>query len=118
MIGTNKLTTEKVEDIRQMISDGMTDQSIAHIFNVSRSNINLIRNNKRWNYDENSFLMKEQIKDEPSIQNYLIVSVMKENRVVDTYNITIDKLNEYSEYIESSFLNNTGGWTIRIVINI
>ena len=44
MIGTNKLTTEKVEDIRQMISAGMNDQSIADIFNVSRSNINLIRN--------------------------------------------------------------------------
>lgn len=118
MIGTNKLTTEKVENIRELISQGLSDQAIASIYNVSRPTINHIRHNKRWNLDKNSFLMKEQMKNVSSIQNFLIVSVMKENRVLDTYNITIDKLNEYSEYIESSFENNTGGWTIRIVISI
>ena len=118
MIGTNKLNTEKVENIRELISQGLSDQAIADMFKVSRPAINHIRHKKRWNLDKNSFLMKDQIKETISVQNFLIVSVMKENRVVDTYNITIDKLNEYSEYIESSFENNTGGWTIRIVISI
>jgi hypothetical protein len=62
--------------------------------------------------------MDDNTKEIPSIQNFIIVSVIKENEVIDTYNITIDKLIHYSDNIESTFQNNTGGWTIRIVINI
>lgn len=118
MVGASKLTKEKVEEIRKLFQSGLSDTYIAEKYGVSRIHINHIRNGKKWNTRKNSFLMKDQITDEYLPQNYIIVSVIKDNEVVDTYNVSLYKLPVYGENIESCFVNNTGGWTIRVVINI
>ena len=47
---TVKLTTECVKTIRKMISLGRSDKEIAEDFNVSRRNINDIRNYQSWKF--------------------------------------------------------------------
>jgi len=51
-------------------------------------------------------------------QNFILLSLIKDDKVIQTFDINIEQLIYYQQYIESSFQNNTGGWTIRIVINI
>lgn len=47
-ISTSKLTEEKVFYIREFIKICVTHEKLAEIFNVSRSTISLISNNKTW----------------------------------------------------------------------
>jgi Tfp pilus assembly PilM family ATPase len=118
MIGAHKLNSSKVDEIKELFQKGMTDQFIAEKYGVSRILINQVRNGHRWNYDKNSFIMKQDMKNTQTPTNHAIVSVMKDNEVVDSFSIGVDKIIYYAENIESVFTNNTGGWTIRFVINI
>lgn len=43
-----KLTNTQVIEIRKLIDNGIPQSRIAEIFNVSRSNISMIKNNKTW----------------------------------------------------------------------
>lgn len=43
-----KLTDEQVKEIRRLAESGMTQKSIAKKFNVSRANVCVIVNRKRW----------------------------------------------------------------------
>jgi hypothetical protein len=51
-------------------------------------------------------------------ENFIFLSLVKDNQVIQTFDIQIDNLIYYQDYIESAFQNNTGGWTIRISISI
>ena len=44
----NKLTTEQVLNIKKMLAEGHTQQSIAANYNVSRALIGLIAQGRRW----------------------------------------------------------------------
>ncbi len=50
--------------------------------------------------------------------NFIFLSVIKDDKIIQTFDIDIEQLIYYQQYIESSFRNNTGGWTIRIAITI
>lgn len=62
MIGSSKLNDEQVQQIKRLFeTTNLTDESIGEMYNVSRGHINHIRNGRRWNVDERSFLMKEEL---------------------------------------------------------
>lgn len=46
--GMSKLKESDIPQIRQLLRDGLTQDKIANMFNVSRSAILLIKLNKRW----------------------------------------------------------------------
>ncbi len=62
--------------------------------------------------------MEEKNNNVSVVQNYAIVLVMSNNEVIHTYHITPDLFVFYAPLIESAFINNTGGWTIRFQMNI
>ena len=63
MIGAYKLNIEKVRVIKDLLEMGEhTHQQIADIFGVSRTLITQINNNRRWNVDNHSFIMKNILK--------------------------------------------------------
>jgi hypothetical protein len=47
-----KLTLDQVEEIRKKIVEGLSENELASIYNVHRSNINYIKNNKTWKQEE------------------------------------------------------------------
>lgn len=60
MIGASKLTEEQVKEIKVLFqTTTLNDGDIAKMFKVSRPFINLIRNGKRWNEEQRSFIMKQ-----------------------------------------------------------
>ena len=62
MIGSSKLNDEQVQQIKNLFTTtNLCDENIAEMYNVSRAHINHIRNGRRWNIDERSFLMKEEL---------------------------------------------------------
>jgi hypothetical protein len=62
MIGASKLNSEDIEQIRNLFSNtNMSDIEISKKFGVSRVHINRIRNGIRWNTENHSFLMKDDI---------------------------------------------------------
>jgi hypothetical protein len=63
VIGASKLTEQQVQEIKRLFATTMLcDGDIAEMYGVSREFINLIRNGKRWNDEERSFVMKDDIK--------------------------------------------------------
>jgi len=65
VIGASKLNWEDVEQIRSLFSNtNMSDGEIAKKFGVSRIHINRIRNGKRWNEDNHTFVMKDYIAED------------------------------------------------------
>lgn len=63
MIGAHKLNVEKVRIIKDLLDIGeYTHQQIADLFGVSRTLITQIKNNKRWDTDNHSFIMKDILK--------------------------------------------------------
>jgi len=61
MIGSSKLNREDVKVIRELLTLGKTHQSIGDMFGVSREHITAIANNRRWNDQTRSFIMKEDL---------------------------------------------------------
>lgn len=61
MIGSWKLNKESVEVIKDLLELGMTHQSISQMFNVSREHITKIANGQRWNKEQRSFIMKDDM---------------------------------------------------------
>jgi len=60
MIGAHKLNIEKVRIIKDLLEIGeYTHQQIADLFGVSRTLITHINTNKRWDFNNHSFIMKE-----------------------------------------------------------
>jgi len=60
MIGAHKLDFEKVRIIKDLLEMGeYTHQQIANLFGVSRTLITHINNNRRWDVDNHSFIMKD-----------------------------------------------------------
>jgi hypothetical protein len=63
MVGASKLNEQQVQEIKRLFATTMLcDEDIADMYGVSRPFINLIRNGKRWNEEERSFVMKDDIK--------------------------------------------------------
>ena len=63
MIGSSKLNEQKVMEIKRLFATTMLcDGDIAEMYGVSRTLIQMIRNGKRWNDEERSFSMKDEIK--------------------------------------------------------
>ena len=63
MIGAHKLQEQQVQEIKRLFATTMLcDGDIAEMYGVSRTLIQMIRNGKRWNDEERSFSMKDQIK--------------------------------------------------------
>lgn len=63
MIGASKLKDHQVQEIKRLFATTMLcDGDIGEMYGVSRELINLIRNGKRWNDEERSFTMKDEIK--------------------------------------------------------
>lgn len=48
ILATSKLTEQQVLEIKQLISEGVTNKEIAQKFNVHRETISRIKNNKTW----------------------------------------------------------------------
>ena len=61
MIGSSKLNREDVKVIRELLTLGKTHQSIGDMFGVSKEHITAIANNRRWNDQTRSFIMKEDL---------------------------------------------------------
>ena len=63
MIGAHKLQEQQVQEIKRLFATTMLcDGDIAEMYGVSRTLIQMIRNGKRWNDEERTFSMKDQIK--------------------------------------------------------
>ena len=62
MIGASKLDKDKVDVIKKLLQEGdYTHKQIGDLFGVSREMISLINTGKRWNFNERSFVMKEDL---------------------------------------------------------
>lgn len=118
MVGASKLTEEHVLRIHEAFKQGMSDQSIADIFGVTRNHINRIRHGHRWNIEKNSFIMKKQLENEERYKNFAIVRIYKDNEVLHAYEISPEKIEMYKQSIESVFENQSGGWSINIRLNV
>jgi hypothetical protein len=74
MIGAYKLNKNDILKIRNLISQGVNDYQIAREFisesgeSVTREHIRAIRKGQRWNKDNRSFLMKDELSDLPVIK--------------------------------------------------
>lgn len=112
MIGASKLTTEDVAQIKQLFeTTTLTDAEIADEYGVSRIHINLIRRGKRWDTDNHSFLMKEQME---KTKNFYIVRFMdlETGQIITTANIELQHVMKMKNQIVEMFENQTGGITI------
>jgi len=70
MVGASKLNEEKVRQIKELFATTkLTDGEIANQFGVSREHINLIRNGKRWNIQNRTFIMKEELDQIINLKN-------------------------------------------------
>lgn len=70
MVGASKLNEEKVRQIKELfLTTKLTDGEIADQFGVSREHINLIRNGKRWNIQNRTFIMKEELDQIINLKN-------------------------------------------------
>lgn len=70
MVGASKLNEEKVRQIKELFATTeLTDGQIADQFGVSREHINLIRNGKRWNIQNRTFIMKEELDQIINLKN-------------------------------------------------
>lgn len=79
MIGASKINnnTDDLQRLQEMFDMGLNNTQISKIFrtnsgeSLSRIHISQIRRNKRWNTDNHSFLMKDDVKDFNSIKTEL-----------------------------------------------
>jgi hypothetical protein len=121
MIGERKLDLLKVQEIKKLIKQNLSDKEIAEQFAVTNVCINQIRNGKRWNdnkpflksqKDESMLLpaFKETLKNEVNQINILytkaceIITPIKKIYIILTlengvYNENLNFLNEIHEFI-------------------
>ena len=79
MIGASKINknTDDLERLQEMFDMGLNNSQISRIYRtnsgepISRIHISQIRRNKRWNIDNHSFVMKDEVKDNNSIMTDL-----------------------------------------------
>jgi hypothetical protein len=74
VIGASKLNKQDVIKIKKLVAQGLNDSEISRQFipesgeTVTSEHIRAIRRGRRWNDDKNSFIMKEDLNDLPSIK--------------------------------------------------
>ena len=79
MIGASKINnnTNDLQRLQEMFDMGLNNTQISKIFrtnsgeSLSRIHISQIRRNKRWNTENHSFVMKDEVKDFNSIKTEL-----------------------------------------------
>lgn len=79
MIGASKINnnTDDLQRLQEMFDMGLNNTQISKIFrtnsgeSLSRIHISQIRRNKRWNTENHSFVMKDEVKDFNSIKTEL-----------------------------------------------
>lgn len=73
MVGASKLNEKQVEEIKNHLKEGkLLHKEIAELYKVSRTHITLIKNGKRWNPQERSFVSKKEIQGfVPEFNEYL-----------------------------------------------
>jgi predicted XRE-type DNA-binding protein len=78
MIGSSKLNKHQVKEIKELLKEGNhTHGEIASMYGVGRSMITHINTGKRWNFNNRSFVMLDDLKD---VQE---VSEVKVHRMTD-----------------------------------
>lgn len=111
MTGASKLVIEDIHRLRELFEQGFNNTQIARVFTpikgekISREHISQIRHKKRWNFDDHSFVAKENLPINESISTILEYDDYKTKL---GYVITEDgNFHVYLRYKNESFLLNT-----------
>lgn len=70
MVGAWKLNEDDVKIIKDLLEIGKTHTDIAKMFNVSREHITKIANGQRWNKENHSFTMKDELEKPKTSNDY------------------------------------------------
>jgi hypothetical protein len=101
MIGCSKLNKDDVKVIRELLSLGKTHQSIGDMFGVSREHITSIANNRRWNDERRSFIMKEDITESFSNEDNHYPYQEVESVSYETEQLNLEQKYHLVKFIES-----------------
>ena len=108
MIGASKINknTDDLERLQEMFDMGLNNSQISRIYRtnsgepISRVHISQIRRSKRWNTENHSFIMKDDIKDYNSIMTDLNDDIY---HTVIGLGITYSPIHKITEKIISCF---------------
>jgi hypothetical protein len=118
MIGAWKLTPEDVVEIKNLFATtNLSNQEIADQYGVAREHISHIRLGRRWNTENHSFLMKEEI-EKKKPENFIILHILDVEtcEVITAIHLSPDKLVALNDYITECYINESGGMTLILEI--